>query len=479
MRWFCLLMSANVVLWWSLSNWPRACSIPGQKPNILFLMTDDQGPWALGLSGQSLARTPHLDRLFREGAYFVNAFCPTPVCSPSRAAILTSRYGSEVGITDWIHPKKEPDVGLSTEFLTWPRLLRQAGYATGLIGKWHLGTQPRFHPQQHGFDYFFGFLEGSSAPYDPILEENGQPVKCTGYHSDLLTDKALEFLSKHRERPFALCVHYREPHAPYTPQPKADAAVFRQLEIRPPDPGIPNLNTALVVRAMRDYLGCVHAVDRNVGRILEHLDRLRLTEKTLVIFTSDNGYNIGHHGIWHKGNGTWMVSKRPPGTADIPANCRPNMFDTSLKVPTAMRWPSRIRPGQRISHTITHLDWFPTICAAAQVAIPPNTLIRGRSLFELLDGNARQWNNDYYGEYSLHLDARAHLRCYRTPRWKLVRDFLHPERDEFYDLTKDPDEKHNLIHDQSPEVRQAVQTLDAHLISRMRQLRDPILKLTR
>jgi uncharacterized sulfatase len=417
-----------------------------------------------------------LDRLFREGAYFVNAFCPTPVCSPSRAAILTSRYGSEVGITDWIHPKKEPHLGLSTEYRTWPRLLRQAGYTTGLVGKWHLGTQPRFHPREHGFDYFFGFLEGRSAPYDPILEENGQPVRCQGYHCDVLTDKALAFISKHRDKPFALCVHYREPHTPYTPQPEMDAAIFRKLDLQPPDPAIPNLNTALVVRAMREYLGCVHAVDRNVGRILAELDRLHLTENTLVIFTSDHGYNIGHHGIWHKGNGRWVLTKLPPGTADIPAQVRPNLFDTSLKVPTAMRWPARIRPGQKIQHTITHLDWFPTICAAAQVTIPPGTVIRGRNIFRLLDGQAGDWEDDYYGEYSLHIDARAHLRCYRTPRWKLVRDFLHPERDEFYDLANDPDERHNLIHDQREEVRQALQTLQQRLLATMRQLHDPLLR---
>lgn len=449
------------------------------RPNILFILTDDQGPWALGITQQSEARTPNLDRLCRQGVYFANAFCTTPVCSPSRASILTSRYGSEVGITDWIHPKKEPEVGLSTDFLTWPQVLRQAGYVTGLIGKWHLGSQPRFHPRQHGFEYFFGFLEGSSAPFDPVLEENGQPISCRGYHCDILTDKALEFISKHQNKPFALCVHYREPHAPYVPQPENDAAIFRKLDIRPPDPDIPNLNVALVTKALRGYLGCVHAVDRNVGRLLGHLERLGLSDRTLVIFTSDHGYNIGHHGIWHKGNGTWVITKPPPGTRDIPAGIRPNMFDTSLKVPTIMCWPGRIVAGRTVQHTVTHLDWFPTICAAAQVQMPPETVLRGRNILALLDGRVKDWDDDYFGEYSMHIDARTHMRCYRTPRWKLVRDFLHPERDEFYDLAKDPEERNNLIHDTRKEVREAIQALHERLLAKMRQHNDPVVQLIR
>ena len=145
-----------------------------ERPNILFLFTDDQAPWAIGVSGYPHAKTPNLDRLAKSGAYLVNSFTTTPVCSPSRASLMTSRYGSELGITDWIHPRREPQLGLDPDLVTWPEVLREAGYHTGLVGKWHLGVPDRFHPTKTGFDYFMGFRTGGTRPSNPILEKNGQ-----------------------------------------------------------------------------------------------------------------------------------------------------------------------------------------------------------------------------------------------------------------------------------------------------------------
>ena len=162
-------------------------------PNILFIFTDDQAPWALGLSGHPHAKTPHMDRLFREGAYLVNAFTTTPVCSPSRASLMASRYGTELGITDWINPRNEPKHGLDPKTVTWPKLLSDAGYRTGLIGKWHLGTLDKFHPTKFGFQYFMGFRSGGSTPSDPTLEVNGKQKKLKGLLPDILTDVAIKF----------------------------------------------------------------------------------------------------------------------------------------------------------------------------------------------------------------------------------------------------------------------------------------------
>jgi len=158
-----------------------AASMPAAGPekwNVVSIVTDDQGAWALGCYGNKECRTPNMDRLAREGARFLNAFTPTPVCSPSRASMLCSLYGTQVGITDWIAPQEaDAGMGLAPDVLTWPKILHQQGYRTALIGKWHLGTQPRFHPTKNGFDHFFGFLGGGNQPMDPVLEKTVKPAR--------------------------------------------------------------------------------------------------------------------------------------------------------------------------------------------------------------------------------------------------------------------------------------------------------------
>lgn len=217
-----------------------------------------------------------------------------------RLARAQSRYGTEVGITDWINPQSEPQLGLSPDFVTWPKLLEQAGYVNALIGKWHLGTQDRFLPRHFGFQYFMGFREGSSAPKDPEFEIEGQLRRQSGFNGNLLTDDAIRFIRNHQEKNFCLLLNFREPHTPRTPMPDEDTAPYQQLDPTVPNPDYPNLDVARVKRMMREYLADVTNIDRNVGRLLAALDELKLSEKTVVVFTSDHGYNIGHHGILHK-----------------------------------------------------------------------------------------------------------------------------------------------------------------------------------
>lgn len=443
-----------------------------KRPNILFIQTDDQAAWALGASGNKDAYTPNLDRFFREGAYLKNAFVVTPVCSPSRASLMTSRYGTEVGITDWINPTVEPELGLSSKVMIWPKLLAQSGYYTGLIGKWHLGTQDHFHPSQFGFNYFMGFREGGIATKDPKLEVGGQSKQTQGFTVDVVTDDAVSFLRTHQKESFFLMLNYREPHTAYLPVRDEDWAKVKDLDPKVAD--YPDLDVARAKKNMREYLASVAAIDRNIGRVLATIDELKLREDTIVVFTSDHGYNIGQHGIWHKGNGHYILNANknvPNGDKSIQ---RPNVFDTSLRTPTAIRWPRRIKAGTELTQTINNLDWFPTMLALAGVQIPKGLLIRGHDFSPLLAGKPAKWDNDLYVEWSQHHYTTAHLRMYRTPEWKLVRDFLNAGKDELYNLKADPDELKNLIND--PATKAIRQQLEAKLLAKMRANNDPALK---
>lgn len=446
-----------------------------EKPNIVFILTDDQAPWAMSAAGHPHLKTPNMDRLAREGAYLASAFTTTPVCSPSRAGFMSSRYGCEVGITDWINHKPEPDLGLDPAVVIWPEVLKANGYTTGLVGKWHLGQLDKFHPTKNGFDYFAGFLGGGTTPKDPVLEIDGETKKREGFEVDLLTDAALGFIERSHEKPFLLCLHFRSPHAAWLPMPEEDFAPYKDLDPQLPQPDYPKLDVAKTKKSTREYLGSVASVDRSVGRVLKKLDDLKLTGGTLVIFTSDHGYNIGHNGVWHKGNGHWILTDPPPGTTNIPQGQRPNMYDNSIRVPCLVRWPGVIKPGTVVKHTTSQLDWYPTLVAAAGATLPEGQTIRGRNILPLLKGENVQWNDDLYAEYSTHHQSKTHMRMYRTPKWKLVRDFLNPGRDELYDLVDDPEETKNLISSDTPEVKAAVEELHGKILAKMHEIGDGVL----
>lgn len=440
------------------------------RPNIVFVYTDDQASWALGLSGHPHASTPNMDKLFRRGAYLPNSFTVTPVCSPSRASLISSRYGSEVGLTDWLNPRREPYKGLGDDILTWPRLLKDAGYRTGLVGKWHLGLLDEQHPTQRGYEYFMGFRAGGTTPADPVLEKDGKQRQFEGLTADILTTHALEYLERVRGETFLLSLHYRAPHSRWLPVAAEDWAPFDGLNPIIPNPAFPYLDVERVRRMTREYLASTKSVDRNIGRLLAKLDELGLTDDTVIVYTSDHGYSMGHSGVWHKGNGHYVLTRNPPATANIPDGQRPNMWDRSIRVPTAVVWPGEIEPGSVIEGTVSNLDWLPTMAAIAGADVPDGAIVRGRNIVPLLRGTAPDWSNELYGEYSTHHQSRTHMRMLRTPQWKLVRDFLNPERDEFYDLTADPGETTNLIR--HPGVQSAIAKLGERLLVRMRAVGD-------
>ena len=445
-----------------------------QKPNVVFILTDDQAPWALGLSGHPHADTPHLDKLFKQGMWLKKSYVVTPVCSPSRTSLMTSRYGSELGVTDWIHPRNEPDLGLNPKTVTWTEAMQSAGYRTGLVGKWHLGVPDKFHPTKTGFDYFMGFRTGGNKVIRPTLEVNGKDQQVDGYTYDILTDDALRFIDRNKDRAFLLCLHYRAPHTAWLPQPDSDRKPFENLDPKIPNPDFPNLDVERVKRMTRDYLGSVKGIDRNVGRVLKHLDQLQLAENTIVVFTSDHGYSMGHNGIWHKGNGHWALKPAPPVTnPNIPRNQRPNMYDNSIFVPTAIRWPGKIAPNSALDLPVANLDWYPTLLNLTGVPLPKGETIRGRDITPALLGKAIEWPDVCYGEYSTHHQSKTHMRMIRTSNWKLVRDFLNPERDELFDLKNDPAESRNVIGQKKNAA--VVRELHTQILTRMRAVKDPVL----
>jgi uncharacterized sulfatase len=425
-------LAAAWLLGWVVSM-PAAES---EKWNVIAIVTDDQGAWALGCYGNKECRTPNMDRLARDGARFLNAFTPTPVCSPSRATMLCGLYGTQVGITDWIAPpESDAGMGLPPNVPTWPKALHQHGYRTALIGKWHLGTQPRFHPAKNGFDHFFGFLGGGNLPMDPVLEKDGKTRTFRGPLPDLLTDDALQFLAENKAQPFALLLHFRAPHLPYGPVPTVDSKPFKEL-----DPAIPNavgIVPEQVKNWTRDYYASIHSVDRNLGRLLAKLDELGLSKKTIVLFTSDHGYNIGHHTIHTKGNGYWIAG-------GVAGPKRPNLWDTSIRVPLLIRWPGVVKPGTEVAEMVTFLDLAPSILGMLDLTPPREAKWQGLNFTPLLRGRKIAWRDALYGQYDLHNSGLAYLRMIRTRQWKLVRHHHAKFMDELYNLADDPGETRNL-----------------------------------
>ena len=438
-----------------------------KKLNIIVITTDDQARWSLGCYGNKESRTPHMDRLAKDGAKFLHAFVATPVCSPSRASFLTGRYGTQVKITDWITPKEAQDgLGLPRDAITWMAVLQRAGYFTGLIGKWHLGMLPQFHPTKNGFDHFMGFLGGGNSPIDPTLEIHGKEEKLKGSLPDILTDNAIDFVKKNKDRPFALMLNFREPHAPYAPTPAVDAAPFKNLD--PTIPNFPNLQVKKVKQLTREYYASVHSVDRNLGRLLEMLDQLGLRENTIIVFTSDHGYMIGHHGLHHKGNAVWITQGRDKER-------RPNMFDHSLQVPLLIRWPGVVRPGTEMRQMVSNIDTFASVLGMLNVPRPANYKQEGMDFSGLLrrGGEKLAWRDAIFAQYDPHNGLDANMRTIRTERWHLVRQYMkNGQPDELFDLQNDPEELWNLYDE--PKHREVREQLQERLTAWMRSVDDPI-----
>ena len=455
-------------------------AVAAEKPNIVFVFTDDQASWSVSGNPDAHpnANTPHMDKLIKSGANLINSFTTTPVCSPSRTGLMTSRYGTELSITDWIHPSREPKKGLDPKLLTFPVMLKKAGYYNGIIGKWHLGLTEEFIPAKFGFDYFMGNRRGGFPTSNPTMEIEGKDQKMNGLTADIIGDDAVKFIKKNKDKTFFLAVHHRAPHTRWLPVAPEDAAPYKNIkpeDVKIPNPDYPDLNKKRLLKMTTEYMSSVRSVDRNLGKIMATLDETGLTEKTVLVFSSDHGYSMGHNGIWHKGNGHWVLNKPPKVTnKNIPKGQRPNLYDNSLRVPTFVRWPGVVKAGAVIDKTVSNLDWFPTFCEIAGIDIPKDATIRGKSIVGLLKDPSKEWDNEFYAEYSTKHQSKTHMRGIRTDNWKLILDFRNPERHELYNLKKDPAEAKNLF--KQPEMKEIIEKLSAKIKAKMQELKDPVLE---
>ncbi len=408
------------------------------RPNILLFLTDDHGAWATGCYGNREVQSPTLDQLTREGARFTHAFTPSPVCSPARACLLTGRTPSQVGIHDWIQ-EAYPQFGdrdwLQDE-TTLPELLSEAGYLCGLSGKWHLG---RSHETPQGFDWCFGLPRWQGQHIEEYTYHlNNRPLTLAGNKTQFITDYALQFLDQApADRAFFLNVGYIATHSPYSNQePELVAryqdATFCDIPSYTPhawhkNEGFPQGDAWTpeeCASRYASYYAAVTDIDRNVARILERLREQGRLDRSLVIYTSDHGLTLGHHGFWGKGNST-----RPL-----------NMYETSLRVPLIARLPGAIPAGTEVLRCVDHYDTFQAICDWAGVVShrqgrPGN--YPGRSWRPLAEGaSAVEWSDTRFGEY-------GDLRMVRTPRYKLVKRYPNGP-DDLFDLQADPGETSNL-----------------------------------
>jgi len=438
------------------------------RPNVLLIYTDDHAQWAVGGYGNKDVHTPHMDRLVADGMRFTRGFTKA-VCSPSRAMVLTGLYSHRVGIPDFI-PHGNPVVsgnGLPPGTSTIATVLKQAGYRTGLIGKWHLGYGAKFYPQKFGFDVAEGFRyiapdkEIRSVGKIPFLLD-GKEMPRFRYdkqHTDILTDRAIKFIENRGEQPFFLYLSIYLPHLPWEAIPDEDRKHYEGKNLivpnlsRHPEAAISNDDLR---ELMRSYYANISCADRNIGRVLSTLDSLDLTKDTLVFFIGDNGFSVGQHGLLGKGNAVVL------GTKDR----KPNMFDDSVLVPFVARWPGVIEAGSISDVMVSTIDVLPTLIDITETETQLH--LDGRSLLPILKSQRGvKWRDEYCDTYDMTYLKENHMRMIRTDEWKLV---LHLNaagrpsphgRHELFNLSADPGELKNLYD--SHDFSQVRRSLEAKL----------------
>jgi arylsulfatase A-like enzyme len=461
----------------------------GRRPNILFIMADDHASQAVGCYGSRLNRTPNIDRIARDGVRFDNCFCTNGICAPSRAVILTGKHSHINGVRD-------NSVAFDGNQATFPKLLHTQGYETSFLGKWHLKSDPT------GFDSWM-ILPDQGEYYNPDFIEMGEQKRIPGYVTDILADRAVEFLKSHQDvtKPFLLMLHHKAPHRNWQPAERhltlyddaefpepptlfddyatrSRAAAEQEMTIRdhmtldsdlklgsPPN----RLNSsqreawekaygpkreafikaglrgdALVRwkyrRYLQDYLATIAAVDESVGRVLDSLDQTGLAANTLVVYTSDQGFFLGEHG--------WFDKRF--------------MYEEALRMPLVMRYPGRIPPGTVNSDMISNLDFAPTFLETA--GLGKHASMQGRSFLPLLLGKSvADWPESVYYHYyefpAVHM-AKRHFGV-RTKKHKLIHFYHDIDAWELYDLEKDPHEMKNIYDD--PAYEDVKRRLEAEL----------------
>jgi arylsulfatase A-like enzyme len=389
-----------------------AAAIRGQRPNIIYITADDLGYGDLSGYGRADFRTPALDRLATQGTRFTQAYAIAPICTPTRVGFMTGRHPARhpVGLYEPITDTAEHrTIGLAPSPPTLPLLLRQAGYTNALFGKWHLGVAPEFRPSRHGFDEFFGPLSGAvdyvshtepSGAHD--LYRNDHPVEVQGYLTDLLADEAVRFIAARRE-PFFLSHQGTAPHSPW--QRRGDPPVGPGKG--PYDSGPPDR-----------FPDMVRALDQAVARIVAAVDAAGLGERTLIVFTSDNG------GVRHSSMGGLAGGKA-------------QLWEGGIRVPAFARWPGTIPAGLTTTQVASTLDWSATILAAAGATADPAQPLDGMDLLPLLTGRAPEHHRTLFWRTT----QRTRQAAVRDGSWKYLRD---EDGEYLFDLALDPGERRDL-----------------------------------
>lgn len=394
---------------------PAVAQQAAPRPNVVLIITDDMG-WAdLGSYGARDVRTPNLDRLAREGVRLTDFYANGVLCTPTRAGLLTGRYQQRYGLE--VALGAESPAGLVAAGRSLPQLLQAGGYATGLVGKWHLGYRADMSPAAHGFGYFFGLKSGYHDYYThrasngkPDLWEDERPVEVPGYTTDLITQRATAFIERQAGRPFFLDVAYNAPHWPYQPPDAPSVARDNGRHLMPTDSAPPT-------RA--DYVAMVERMDRGVGEILRTLDRLGLARSTIVIFTNDNG-------------GEWLSSGGPL------FNRKWTVWEGGIRVPAIVRWPGRIPAGAVSPQVGITMDLTASVLAATGTPVPEDTRLEGRNLFPILEGREPVADRTLFWRTTA---GNRLQKAVRHGQWKLVVDANHAF---LYDLRTDLGERHDL-----------------------------------
>jgi arylsulfatase A-like enzyme len=400
------------------------------QPNVVFILTDDQGPWAAGCYGNQEIRTPNIDRLAREGVRLENFFCSSPVCSPARASLMTGRIPSAHGVHDWIRDRNmPPDPARYLEGQTcYTDVLARHGYTCGLSGKWHLGDSM---VPQHGFDYWFCMPQGGSRYQNADMIWEGEVREFPGYLTDRITDFGIEFIEEtYRDGPFYLSLHYNAPHSPWSGHPEELTQSYEDCPFKscPQEAMHPwarpmNRNRLGNRENLKGYFAAVTGADTGVGRVLDKLQELGIRDDTLVVFTSDNGFSCGHHGFWGKGNGTYPQ----------------NMYENSIKVPFIISHPGVLQGGRATEAMMSQYDFLPTLLDYLDLPEVQGRELPGTSYVPVWSGEADEVRDQVvvYDEY-------GPVRMIRTRDWKYVHRYPHGPH-ELYNLSQDPDERTNLV----------------------------------
>ncbi len=414
----------------------------GVRPNIIFIYTDDQRFDALGVvqvEQGAQARfpwfqTPNLDRLANEGVRFRNAFVINSLCSPSRSALLTGKYNHLNGIAN-------NHTGLTDTTVTYATELRKAGYTTGFVGKWHMGKETGKRP---GFDYSASFI-GQGQYNDCPFEINGVSQPTVGWVDDVSTTKAIEFIKNNQQKPFALALAYKSGHGPFQP-PARHVTTYSNVTLTKPDtenqtfpykgkidngkrnqpaPPVPKSTswTENNEERIRGYFGTLQAIDENVGRILKTLDSLGLTENSVVIFSSDNGFFFGEHGLGDKRAA----------------------YEESIRIPLLVRYPAKFPKGKKVDKIVLNLDAAPSILDLAGIKAPKS--FQGKSWVQLVNDDLTGWRKSFLYEYFYEDGfATPTIKAVRTETGKIITYPGQEDWTEVYDLSKDPKESKNLYN---------------------------------